>query len=410
VITGLGIVSPIGIGVEAFWRSALAGRSGIGRPTLFDASKLPPECQIVGEVQGFDPRDWMPGPAAKMAGRFSQFAVAAAKMALDDSGLDIDATGAEKIDVSIGSSMIGLVDVCQPNVDAFARGEQMDAWVVLETAGHAAASRVAIQAATRGQTATMSSACIAGLDAIAWARDQVTKHGSTAVLAGGTDAPLAPFTLEGFRTLGALSRWDGPPSEASRPFDRLRSGLVLAEGAAVVVVEEEAAAKARGATIYAAILGSASLTEASHMRTIDSKGTATARTIRGALSAAAVDPHEIDYICAHGNSLIDYDAAETAGIKAALGKHAWSCAISSIKSMCGQSLAAAGAMQVVASCLAIRDQIVAPTANYRVPDPECDLDYVPNAPRRTRVRSALVHAQSIGGSHTAVVLRSPDDS
>jgi 3-oxoacyl-[acyl-carrier-protein] synthase II len=201
-----------------------------------------------------------------------------------------------------------------------------------------------------------------------------------------------------------LSKWMGPASEASRPFDRLRDGLVLAEGAAVVVIEEEQQARARNAPIYARILGYGNAIEGAHLRKVDETGETVARSIHMAMKAADLAPRDIDFICAHGNSMLDYDAAESAGIKHVFKNHAFNMPISSLKSMCGQSLAAGSAMQVVNSCLAIRDQIVSPTTNYSVPDPMCDLDYVPNIARRTRVRTALIHAHSLGGSHVAMIL------
>ena len=403
VITGLGIISPIGIGIDAFWASARAGRSGIGYPTLFDASKLPRECQIVGEVSNFNARDWMPGAAGKMAGRFSQFAVAAAKMARDDSRLDTAGVAPDRLLVSVGSSISGLNDANE-SYDSFLKGDELVPWIVLEYPGHAAASHIAINARGTGQTASFGTACVAGIDSIAWAAQKITYGEATAVIAGGTETPLADATLEAFRSLGALSKWQGPPSEASRPFDNLRSGLVLAEGAAIVIVEEEEHARHRGAHIYARILSDASFTEGSHMRQVDARGVSVAKVINMALKRAGISHKDIDYFCAHGNSLPDYDAAETAGIKLAFGEQAQCLPISSIKSMCGQALAASGAMQVVAACLAIRDNFVPPTINHNHPDPECDLDYVPNVGRRVRVDKVLIHAQSIGGSHGALIL------
>jgi 3-oxoacyl-(acyl-carrier-protein) synthase len=346
----------------------------------------------------------MPAPAAKMAGRFSQFAVAAAKMALDDSGLDVAAVSPTRLLIAIGTSMGGLVDVEQPNFEAFLAGAPVAPWTVLEFSAHAAASRIAMDVSARGQASTMSSACTAGLDAIRWAAEKIESNKATVVVAGGSEASLSPAVLDAFRALGALSKWQGPAEAASRPFDRLRSGLVLAEGAAIVIVEDLEFARSRGAQIYASLSGAASATEAIHMRQIDTSGAAAAESMRQALQAACRLPQDVDYICAHGNSLLDYDAAETAGIKAALGRHAWSCPVSSIKSMCGQSLAAAGPMQVVASCLAIRDHVIPPTINYDFPDPQCDLDYVPNRARSARLNTTLIHAQSIGGCHTALTL------
>ena len=407
VITGLGIVSPIGIGIERFWESALAGRSGIGRPTQFDSSKLPAECRIVGEVHDFNPRLWMPAPTVKVAGRFSQFAVAAAQMALRDAQMDQTGKGAGGFIVSVGSSMSGLVDIEHSNFLAFLRDDAMRPWTVLEYPVHAATSHVAISVGARGQTASPATACVAGLDAIAWAADKVATAQAPAALAGATETPLAAASMEAFRSLGALSTWQGRPDEASRPFDRLRCGLVLAEGAAMVLIEDEEAARARGASIYARVLGFGSITESAHMRNIDATGESAARAMTMAIDSAGLSRRDIDYVCAHGNSLVDYDASETAGIKLTLEERAWSVPISSIKSMCGQALAASSAIQVVTSCLAIRDNVVPPTINYSVPDPACDLDYVPNFARPARVRTVLIHAQSIGGSHAALILGAP---
>lgn len=404
VITGLGIVSPIGIGIERFWESALAGRSGIGAPTLFDASKLPTDCRAVAEVQDFRVEEWMPGRAGKMASRFSQFAVAAAKQAAADSNVQAVGIPPERLKVAVGTSMNGLVDIQQPTFETFLKGGDVWPWTCLEYPAHAATSHLAILNGARGQTASFSSACAAGLDAIAWAADEIRRSKATAAIAGGAETPLSPYSLMAFHAVGVLSKWMGPPSEASRPFDFLRDGLVLGEGAAIVVIEEEQEARARGAHIYARILGYGSATEGMHLRKVDDTGETVSRAIHLALEAAELSPRDIDFICAHGNSMRDYDIAETAGIKHAFGRQVWNIPLSSLKSMCGQALAAASAMQVVASCLTLRDQVVPPTINYSVPDPACDLDYVPNVSRPIRARNILIHAHSLGGSHVAMIV------
>jgi 3-oxoacyl-[acyl-carrier-protein] synthase II len=255
---------------------------------------------------------------------------------------------------------------------------------------------------------TFSTACAAGLDAIGWAQDAIRLGSATAAVAGGTETPLSAHSLMLFHSVGVLSRWPGAPEEASRPFDQLRSGLVLSEGAAIVVVEDEERARARGAHIYARILGFASTSEGAHLRKVDESGAAVANAMSMALNRAKMEAKDIDFVCAHGNSMQDYDVAETAGIKQVFRTHAWNVPISSVKSMCGQALAASSAMQVVVSCLAIRDGIVPPTINYSVPDPKCDLDYVPNVARTVRVRNTLIHAHSLGGSHVTMVLGAPD--
>jgi 3-oxoacyl-[acyl-carrier-protein] synthase II len=407
VITGLGIVSPIGIGVEKFWEAALAGRSGIGRPTLFDGSKLPAECRIVGEVSGFDPKKWMPNLAYRTAGRFSQFAVAAAEMARSDSGLNGLNGFRGQVKVAIGTSTNGLADVHQPNFERFTQGREIKPWASLEFPAHAATNHVATAASIHGQTMTFATACVAGLDAIAWAADEIRRGTAAAVIAGATEAPLSECTIAACQAAGVLSSWGGPPEEASRPFDRLRSGLVLAEGAAAVIVEDEESARLRGAPIYARVLGQGGASDGGNLRKIDESGESIARSMTVAIQNADLLPRDIDYICAHGNSMIDYDAAETAGIKKSFGKNAWNIPVSSLKSMCGQALAASSAIQVVAACLAIRDGMIPPTINYRVSDPECDLDYVPNVSRQGRVRNVLIHSQSIGGSHSVLIVGAP---
>ena len=408
VITGLGIVSPIGVGVDKFWAAACAGRSGIGNPTLFDASKLPADCRIVGEVPDFNPLDWMPARVARMAARFSQFAISTARMSRADSNLDAAGIPPERMKVAIGTSLNGHPDVAEPNLLSFLRGDQLWPWAALEFPAHAATSRVAIDSRAMGQTTTFATACAAGLDAIGWAADEVREGRASAVLAGASETPLSAFLLTIFHSVGVLSKWQGPPDEASRPFDRWRAGLVLAEGAAVVTVESEEDARARGVPIYARILSVASANEGAHLRKVDETGEAISRAIDAALRRANLSPTDVDFICAHGNSMEDYDTAETAGIKRVFGSHSWNIPISSNKSMCGQALAASSAMQVVVSCLALKHQVVPPTINYHTPDPRCDLDYVPNVARAARVRTALIHAHSLGGAHVAMILAAPD--
>jgi len=408
VITGLGIVSPIGVGVEKFWDAALGGRSGIGTPTFFDASKLPPDCRTVGEVKDFNPLDWMPARLAKVAGRFSQFALAAAKMARADSRLDEAGIPPELTKVAVGTSLNGQTDIAQPTFQSFLNNREIWPWASNEYPAHAATSHVAIDAGVRGQTTTFATACAAGIDAIGWAAEEIRQGRAEAVLAGATETPLSEFILMVFRSVGVLSRWQGPPEEASRPFDLWRAGLVLAEGAAVVAVEADDKARARGAPRYARVLSIASANEGTHLRKVDETGEAVFQAVRSALGRADLAPRDIDFVCAHGNSMQDYDAAETAGIKRALGRHAWNVPVSSTKSMCGQALAASSAMQVVVACLALNSQVAPPTINYRTPDPKCDLDYVPNVARPTRIRTVLIHAHSLGGAHVAMILGAPD--
>jgi len=408
VITGLGIVSPIGVGIDTFWAAAKAGKSGIRTPTLFDASKLPAGCRMAGEVPDFNPLDWMPARVARMAGRFSHFAVAAAKMARTDSALDSTDISPERLKVAVGTSLSGEADVAQSNFMSFLRGSDVWPWAALEYPAHAATSHVAIDAKALGQTTTFATACAAGLDAIGWGAEEVRRGNADAALAGATEAPLSEFIMMVFHSVGVLSKWQGPAEEASRPFDLWRTGLVLAEGAAIVSIESEESARARGVPIYARILSIASANEGAHLRKVDETGEAVSRALEAALRRAELSPGDVDFICAHGNSMQDYDVAETAGIKRVFGRQAWNIPVSSAKSMCGQALAASSAMQVVVSCLSLKTQLVPPTINYQVPDPQCDLDYVPNVARSARVRTVLIHAHSLGGAHVAMVLGAPD--
>jgi 3-oxoacyl-[acyl-carrier-protein] synthase II len=408
VITGMGIVSPIGVGAKAFWNAALSGRSGVGTLTSLDVRDLPRPCRVGGEVRDFYPAEWMSSTDAARAGRFSHFAVACAKMAADDSGFEPESLPPERIQVSFGTSINGMVDVHQSSFATFMDGQEIVPWVPLEYPAHAATSHIAIEVGAQGQSASFSTACAAGLDAIAWAAAQVGMGAATAIFAGGADATLSPFTLQTMYRVGVLADWDGPPHAACRPFERNRSGLVLAEGGAVVLIEEEQDARRRGARIYARILGYASGGEGQHLRKVDTTGATAGRVMRQAVAAALVETENIDYVSAHGNGMKDYDVSETSALKTALGPQARRVPISSLKSMCGQALAGSAPMQVVASCLAIRDRCVPPTINYDEPDPLCDLDYVPNQSRVVRVRNVLIHAHSMGGSHTVMVLGKPN--
>ena len=343
---------------------------------------------------------------AKQAGRFSQFAMAATSLAVKDSDLSIGELPPERVQVSLGTSMSGLVDVHESSFAAFLQHEDVVPWTVLEFPAHAATSHVAIQAGARGRTMSVATACAAGLDAIAEGARSVARGDATVVIAGGAETPLSPYALTAFHNVGVLAKWDGPPSEACRPFEKHRSGLVLGEGAAVVILENGAHARARRAKIYARVLGSDSAAEGLHLRKVDLVGATLTRVIQSALRKSDLGPDDIDYIGAHGNGMVDYDVAETAGIKAAFGRRAYSIPVSSLKGMCGQALAASGPMQVVAACLAIRDHQVPPTINYQDRDPKCDLDYVPNRSRSVRANNVLIHAHSMGGSHTAIIVSS----
>jgi 3-oxoacyl-(acyl-carrier-protein) synthase len=329
-------------------------------------------------------------------------------MAIDDSHIDLRDLSPAHTQVIIGTALNGTTDVGELTHAAHLRGEPLPPWGVLASPAHSVTTHLAILTGARGHANTVATACAAGLDAIGLAAAAIESGAANVVFAGGTDAPLSPYTLKLFHAAGVLSRWSGPPEQASRPFDNLRSGLVLSEGAAVVVVEDEDFARSRDAQLYAHIRGFSSITEGTHLRKVDVTGASDSRVLSSAIAAARLCPSNIDYISAHGNSMRDYDAAETAGIRHALGPYAWNVPVSSIKSMTGQMLGATGAIQVVAACLSLRNQLIPPTINYSFPDPDCDLDYVPNIQRPARLRHVLVHAHGMGGSHSALLLSHPD--
>jgi 3-oxoacyl-[acyl-carrier-protein] synthase II len=358
-------------------------------------------------VKDFRVNDWMGGMHGRMAGRFTHFAVAATKMAVHDAAFKAYPARPDRLKVAFGSSVNGLQDIFETSFTAYLRKEPIQPWLMPEFPVHAATSHISAETGARGHPTSFSSACCAGLDAIGWGAHQIAEDAADAVIAGASDAPLSKHILLTFHASGTLSQWRGAPSKASRPFDADRSGLVLAEGAASLILEEESQARSRGATPYARILGFGSASEGGELRTVEATGHAAARAMTMALDDAELDPIDVDYICAHGNSMVNYDAAETAAIKLAFGSRAASVPISSIKSMCGHALGAAGAIQTVAGCLVLRDSILFPTINCERQDPACDLDYVPLRARRARVRHVLIHSHSIGGTHLALILGLP---
>ncbi len=401
-ITGLGAVTPVGVGAGAFWEGLRAGTPGIGPITHFDADEYP--CKVAAEVRGFEPRDYMSPKGAVTMGRFAQFGVAAARMAYQDAAL-AGLRGVKRFAVCFGSSA-NAVDQIQGGIQRFThegmRGVSPSA--ILESAGHAVTGHVSVELGLKGQTMTLASGCATGIDVVQWGYHQIKAGLLTGVLAGAAEAPISSYTQAAWCTLGVLSRWPGPPSQALRPFDVAHDGFVMGEGAGAFVLEDLDHARSRGARVYAEVLGFHSASEAVHLVTVDPIGGALQAAMRGALGMARLDPRDVDHINAHGNGLPDYDRAETAAYRGVFGPHVYNLPVSSIKPMTGQSLAAAGALQVVASCLAVQEQFVPPTLNHDVPDPECDLDYVPHRGRVARLDRVLIAAHGFGGTHSALVL------
>jgi 3-oxoacyl-[acyl-carrier-protein] synthase II len=407
VITGLGAVTPVGIGVKAFWHALREGISGTGPITLFDAAPFP--CRVAAEVRDFEPREFMPPKTAATTGRFARFGVAAARMAFEEAGLG-GARRAARFAVCFASSSNAAAEI-QQGVEDFSRlgGRGISPALVLESAGHAVTGHISVELGLVGQTMTVASGCSAGVDVVGWAYDQIRTGRLTGVLAGATEAPLTSYTHAAFSALGVLSEWPGPAAQALRPFDVASDGLVLGEGAGAFVLEELEHARARGARIYGEVLGFGSASEGVHLRTVDPHGTGLVAAARAGLRAAGCAPSDIDYVSAHGNGLPDYDRGETAAYRSVFGAHAYRIPVSSIKPVTGQSLAAASALQVVAACFTLEEQFVPATLNHDIPHPGCDLDYVPNRGRPARVNRVLVAAHAFGGTNSALVLGRPSD-
>ena len=407
VITGLGVVAPNGIGKDAFWGNLVAGYSAVDYITAFDPSPFP--CKVAAEVKDFKPEQFMLARRTKHRGRFSQFAVAAAKLALEDSGLNLADEPPQRVMLCLGTSANGSGDLYETARIGFQTEgvAGIPPTSCIEYSGHAAAGHVSMELGIRGQAMTVASACSIGLDAVHWATMQIVADRVSVVLAGSTDAPIAPFSFGTVCASGSVSQFDAPDTCASRPYDLHRSGLVLGEGAAVYVVEELEHALARRATIYAEVLGFASGNEGGYGHRVEAGELALTEAIRIALEQASLGQRDIDYINAHGNALPDYDLVETLAIKRAFGSLAYNIPVSSIKSMIGHALGAASALQVVATCLALQSHTVPPTINLDVPDPECDLDYIPFRARHLRLRNVLINAHAMGGTHSVLILGQP---
>jgi 3-oxoacyl-[acyl-carrier-protein] synthase II len=401
VVTGLGVVAPNGIGKDTFWRNLIAGKSATDYITAFDPT--PHSCHVAGEVKDFRPADFISSRRAKTMGRFSQLAVAATRLALDDSGMQRART--RKMAISFGTSVSGLEIAVDGVRDFLAKGHGLiKPWTALNYPPHAAASYVAIEFGINGPAVTISSNCCTGIDSIHAATREIASGRVEAAVAGSADAPLFPIIFDSFCSLGALTKRNNDPTKASRPYDLLRDGLVLAEGGAAVILEELETALDRGAPIYAEVLGHDAAGEAIGMRKGDTSARVMANTIQAAIRQAELVPSDIDHVNAHGSSLPDFDLYDTRAFKIALGDHAYQVPITSIKSMIGQPVSAAGLFQTAAACMSIKYQQVPPTINQEVPDPQCDLDYVPNVARTARVRYVLINGHSFGGSVSAMVL------
>ena len=407
VITGLGVVAPNGIGKQAFWDALVSGKSGIDYITAFDST--PYACDVAAEVRNFEPADFMTKRNARDLWRFSQFALASAQMAIDDAKLKITDRNREVTGACFGTCVSGVERVYD-SFDVVRRSgfSELNPLTSFQYATHAPVAHVAIELGIKGPVMTLASGCSTGLDVINWAFEQIQAGVVTAVVAGSTEAPLTPMVYATWAALGILAKPGGHrPERASRPYDLTRDGLVLGEGGGAVVVEDLEHATERGATIYAEVTGFGSASEALNLRKGDLTGDGLARAIRQALTDARITPDSIDYINSHGNSLPENDLAETNAYKDVFAARAYSIPISSIKSMIGQPIAASGILQGISTALTVSCDIIPPTINYATPDPQCDLDYVPNHSRVARVNRALINAHAMGGTHSVLVIEKP---
>ena len=404
VVTGVGAITPIGNDPETYWANLLAGVSGVGPIIGYDASAE--EVRIAAEVKGFDPRDFIDFKQARRMSRFSQLAVAAAAQAIESSGLQISDANRDDIAVVLNTGGGGIGEVATGEQVFLAQGgSRVSPFMVPMLSPSMAACQISIQHGLHGPVVTSVAACASGVQAFIEAQRMIEHGDAEVVIAGGTESAILPVAFAALANMGALSKRNDQPELASRPFDADRDGFVFGEGAAVLIVESARHAEARGASIIAEIAGGALTADAFHISAPEPSGSGAARAMQRALRDAGLAPEEIDYVAAHGTSTPLNDATETKAIRAAFGAHADRLAVSSNKSMIGHTLGAAGAMSGLSAALAIRDGIVPPTINYETPDPDCDLDYVPNTARRMAVNAAIVNGFGFGGQNAVAIFR-----
>jgi beta-ketoacyl-acyl-carrier-protein synthase II len=404
VITGMGVIAPNGIGIDAFWNSLSSGRSGIGKITYFDASSYP--SQIAGEVKDFNPLDFMSPKSARRMDKFCQFAVACTKMALEDANLIITDRNSERIGIAIGSALGGF-PMAEAQYDVFKEKglKRVDPLLATKNFIGGSTSQISIEFGIKGHSNAIAGACAAGADSIGYAFLLIKNNLADIMITGGAEAPIAPLTFGAFCNIGALSLKNGDPTRASRPFDKERDGFVMSEGAGIIILESLESALERGVNIYAEIIGYGTTNDAYSMVQPLPTGSQAKKAIELALKFANVKPSEIDYINAHGSSTPLNDKIETKIIKEIFGEYAYRIPISATKSITGHSLGAAGSIEAIASILTIINQFIPPTINYEFPDPECDLDYVPNKGRKADINIVLSNSYGFGGKNVALIFK-----
>ncbi|MCC6188314.1 MAG: beta-ketoacyl-ACP synthase II [Anaerolineales bacterium] len=410
VITGLGAISPLGLTLPEFWEGLLNGRSGITRITQFDASGLP--CQVAGEIKDFDPKQFIDFKEARRMSRCSQLAIATTREALADSGL-ANGNGTarfadpERVGIVFGTAIGGLEKADEGITALRTHGySKINPFSVPAAVPNMPAHHISHTYQTWGPLTTIVTACAAGTQAVGEAAELIRRGASDIVITGGVEATIRDFAIGGFASMRALPvSFNASPERASRPFNKDREGFVFAEGCAALILEELGHALRRGAKVYAEVIGQASSADAYHMAAPDPTAVGAVRAMRWALRDAGLSTGEIDYINAHGTSTPANDAGETLAIKKLFGERAYSIPISSTKSMIGHSMGAAGALEAITCALTIKHGVIHPTINYECPDPECDLDYVPNTARAADVRTTLSNSFGLGGQNACLVLR-----
>jgi len=404
VITGIGVVSPLGIGVQKNWEALLRGQSGIGPITRFDASKH--STRIAGEVRNFDPLAFIDRKEARKMDLFIQLALAAAALAVEDAGIDPALLEGDRTGVYIGSGIGGLATIEESHKALMERGpDRVSPFFLVSIIINEAAGYVSIKYRSRGPNLATATACATSTHSIGDSYRIIARGDADRMLAGGAEAPVTPLGVAGFCSLRALSTRNNEPQKASRPFDAQRDGFVMSEGAGILLLEEIGAARRRGARIYAEIVGYGMNGDAYHVTAPAEDGEGAKGVMRRALADAGIDPTEVGYINAHGTSTLYNDKIETLAIKQVFGEHARHIGVSSTKSMTGHLLGAAGALEAGIAALCLANKVMTPTINYEHPDPECDLDYVPNVVRPAEIRYAMSNSFGFGGTNGCLILK-----
>jgi 3-oxoacyl-[acyl-carrier-protein] synthase II len=404
VVTGLGLITPLGTGVEKNWEALMAARSGIGPITRFDTADF--STKIAGEVRDFDPLDWIEKKDVRKMDLFIQYAMGAAEQAMQQSGLKITEDNADDVGVLVGVGIGGLCTIEENHMIFLeSRLKRITPFFIPKLISNLAPGQISIRYGARGANFSTTSACASGSHAIGEAYRMIRAGYLNAAITGGAEAAITSLGVGGFVAMRALSTRNDNPAGASRPFDRERDGFVMAEGAASLILEEREGAIARGAKILAEVVGYATNADAYHITSPSPEGLGAAKCMQRCLEDGDLDLNEVDYINAHGTSTPQGDIAETQAIKRVFGEHAARIAVSSTKSMTGHTLGAAGAIESAYTVLAILNSMIPPTINHEYPDPECDLDYVPNRPRPAKIRLALKNSFGFGGTNTTVAFR-----